>query len=140
MMKIGLALPHLGEQATAENIRGFALYAERNGWDSLWTGERLLHPVNPRTPYPAKAGGKLRPETKRVYDSELPDEGRQVANGSWDQIAVDIHRLAAAGVEEVFFDLNSLPGAENLQTQLDTGSRLYEICQTAISTARSESR
>jgi probable F420-dependent oxidoreductase len=320
MMKIGLALPHLGEQATAENIRGFALYAERNGWDSLWTGERLLHPVNPRTPYPAKAGGKLRPETKRVFehltvlsyvaaitdrvrlgvsvlilpfynpvllgrrlatldqlshgrvtagvgvgwsvdefeaagspfhergkiaeetvralravwgpdpvefsgeyytipasviapkpvqnplpivmgglspkaldrvgriadgftatavpvdtliemisrvrqavemsgrdledfptivrsnvmpspdDSELPDEGRQVANGSWDQIAVDIHRLAAAGVEEVFFDLNSLPGAENLRTQLDTGSRLYEICQTAICTARSESR
>jgi probable F420-dependent oxidoreductase len=320
MMKIGLALPHMGEQATAENIRSFAVYAERNGWDSLWTGERLLHPVNPKTPYPAKADGKLKPATKRVFehltvlsyvaaitdrvrlgvsvlilpyhnpvllgrrlatldqlahgrvtagvgvgwsadefeaagapfhergkvteeavralravwgpdpvefsgeyytipasiiapkpvqnplpivmagfspkaldrvgriadgftafavpvdtliemisrvrqaaeasgrdlegfptvvranvmptleDSELPEEGRQFTNGSWDQIAVDIHRLAAAGVEEVFFDLNSLPGAENLQVQLDIASRLYEMCQSAISSARSGSR
>jgi len=311
-MKIGLALPHLGEQATSGNIRDFALYAERNGWDSLWTGERLLHPVNPKTPYPVKADGKLRPETKRVFehltvlsyvaaitervrlgvsvlilplhnpvllgrrlatldqlshgrvmagvgagwsadefeaagspfrergkvteeavralravwgpdpveftgeyytipasviapkpvqnplpilmagfspkaldrvgriadgftptavpvdnliemisgvrqaatasgrdledfptvvranvvltpdDSELPGEGRQFANGSWDQVASDIHRLAATGVEEVFFDLNNLPGAESLQTQLDIASRLYEICQGAI--------
>jgi hypothetical protein len=67
-MKIGLALPHMGEQATAENIRSFAVYAERNGWDSLWTGERLLHPVNPKTPYPAKADGKLKPATKRVFE------------------------------------------------------------------------
>ena len=67
-MKIGLALPHLGEQATTENIRGFALYAERNGWDSLWTGDRMLHPVNPKTPYPGKADGKLKPATKRVFD------------------------------------------------------------------------
>jgi probable F420-dependent oxidoreductase len=320
MMKIGLALPHMGEQATAENIRGFALYAERNGWDSLWTGERLLHPVNPKTPYPGKSDGKLKPATKRVFehltvlsyvaaitdrvrlgvsvlilpyhnpvllgrrlatldqlshgrvtagvgagwsedefeaagspfgergkvteeavralravwgpdpvefsgeyytipasviapkpvqdplpivmgglspkaldrvgriadgftaavvhvdtviemsgrvrqaaeasgrvlgyfptvvranvmptpdDSELPEEGRQVTNGSWNQIAADIHRLAAAGIEEVFFDLNNLPGAGNLQVQLDIASRLYEICQSAISSARTGSR
>jgi probable F420-dependent oxidoreductase len=320
MMKIGLALPHMGEQATTENIRDFALYAERNGWDSLWTGERLLHPVHPKTPYPARADGKLKPETTRVLehltvlsyvaaitgrvrlgvsvlilpyhnpvllgrrlatldqlshgrvtagvgagwsadefeaagspfrergrvteetvralravwgpdpveffgeyhtipasvigpkpvqdplpivmggfgpraldragriadgftaaavhvdtllemisrvrqaaetsgrdleafpavvrasvmptpdDSDLPEEGRQVTNGSWDQIARDIRQLAAAGIEEVFFDLNNLPGAENLQTQLDIASRLYEICQSAISSARSESR
>jgi probable F420-dependent oxidoreductase len=319
-MKIGLALPHMGEQATTENTRDFALYAERNGWDSLWTGERLLHPIDPKTPYPARADGKLKPETKRVFEhltvlsyvaaitdkvrlgvsvlvlpyynpvllgrrlatldqlshgrvtagvgvgwsadefeaagvpfhergkvteeavralravwgpdpvefsgeyytipasiigpkpvqdplpivmggfgpkaldrvgriadgftpaavhvdrliemitrvrqaaeasgrdpgdfptivranvmptldgSELPEEGRQVTNGSWDQIATDIHRLAAAGIEEVFFDLNNLPGADNLQAQLDIASRLYEICQSAISSARSGSR
>jgi probable F420-dependent oxidoreductase len=323
MMKIGLALPHMGEQATAENIRSFALYAERNGWDSLWTGERLLHPVDPKTAYPGKADGKLNPATKRVFehltvlsyvaaftdrvrlgvsvlilpyhnpvllgrrlatldqlsngrvtagvgvgwsadefeaagspfhergkvteeavralravwgpdpvefageyytipasiiapkpvqnplpivmgglspkaldrvgriadgfngftaaavdvdtliemisrvrlaakargrdledfptvvranvmptpdDSELPEEGRQFTAGSWDQIAMDIHRLAAAGVEEVFFDLNRLPGAESLQVQLDIARRLYEMCQSAIASARSESR
>jgi probable F420-dependent oxidoreductase len=320
MMKIGLALPHMGEQATTENIRNFALYAERNGWDSLWTGDRMLHPVNPRTPYPAKADGELKPETKRVFehltvlsyvaaitdrirlgvsvlvlpfynpvllgkrlatldqlshgrvtagvgvgwsedeyeaagasfrergkvteetvralravwgpdpvgfsgdyytipasaispkpvqdplpivmggfspkaldrvsriadgftaaavpvgsliemisrvrqaartsgrgpgdfptvvranvvptrdDSELPEEGRQVTNGSWDQITADIRRLAAAGVEEVFFDLVNVPGAEHLQVQLDSASRLYEICQSAISGARSGQR
>jgi probable F420-dependent oxidoreductase len=323
MMKVGLALPHMGEQATTENIRVFAVYAERNGWDSLWTGERLLYPVNPKTPYPGKADGKLKPATKRVFEhltvlsyvaaitdrvrlgvsvlvlpyhnpvllgrrlatldqlshgrvtagvgvgwsadefeaagapfhergkvteetvralravwgpdpvefsgqyytipasiiapkpvqnplpivmagltskaldrvgriadgfngftaaavdvdtliemisrvrqvakasgrdledfptvvranvmptpdsSELPEQGRQVANGSWGQIAMDIDRLAAAGVEEVFFDLNNLPGAENLQVQLDIANRLYEMCQGAISNARSESR
>jgi probable F420-dependent oxidoreductase len=322
-MKIGLALPHMGEQATAENIRRFAVYAERNGWDSLWTGERLLYPVNPKTAYPAKADGKLQTTAKRVFehltvlsyvaaitdrvrlgvsvlilpyhnpvllgrrlatldqlshgrvtagvgagwsadefeaagspfhergkvteeavralravwgpdpvefsgqyytipasiiapkpvqnplpivmgglspkaldrvgriadgfngfaaaavdvdtliemisrvrqaaeasgrdledfptivranvmptldDSELPEEGRQVTVGSWDQIATDIHRLAAAGIEEVFFDLNRLPGAENLQAQMDIASRLYEMCQSAVSSARSASR
>jgi probable F420-dependent oxidoreductase len=319
-MKIGLALPHLGAQATTENIRDFALYAERNGWDSLWTLDRMLYPVNPRTPYPAKPDGSLTPEAKRVFehltvmtyvaaitnrvrlgvsvlilpfynpvllgrrlatldqlshgrvtvgvglgwsvdeyeaarspfhergevteetvralravwgpdpvefsgeyhtipasiigpkpvqnplpivmggfspkaldrvgriadgftaaavhvdsllemiglvrraaetsgrvpgdlptvvranvepspdDSELPEEGRQFANGSWDQIAMDIHRLAVAGVEEVFFDLNDVPGAENLRTQFDIASRLNEICQHAVSGARSERR
>lgn len=315
-MKIGLALPHMGEQATTENIRDFALYAERNGWDSLWTGERLLHPVNPKTPYPAASDGRLRPETTRVLehlsvlsyvsaitdtvrlglsvlvlpyhnpallgkrlasvdqlshgrltvgvgvgwsedefdatgapfhergtafeegvralravwgpdpvefsgrhytipesimrpkpvqdplpllmggfgpkamdragrladgftiaavpvdtaidmmrrarqaamthgrapenfptnvrtnviptpdDSALPEEGRQVANGSWEQITEDVHKMAAAGIEEVFFDLNQLPGADDLQIQFDVASRLYQICQTAISASR----
>ncbi|QUQ63740.1 LLM class F420-dependent oxidoreductase [Kutzneria sp. CA-103260] len=301
-MKFGLALPHLGEQATTENIRDFALYAERNGWDSLWTGDRLLYPVNPRTPYPANADGRLSPAAKRVFehltvlayvaaitdrvrlgvsvlnlpfynpvvlgrrlatldqlshgrltvgiglgwsedefeaagasfhergkvaeesvralravwgpdpvefagdyhtipasiigpkpvqnplpivmggfspkaldrvgriadgftpaavdvdrliemiglaraarvsgnlptlvrahvqptDSELPEQGRHIANGSWDQIAKDIDRMAAAGIEEVFFDLNYAPGAENLRTQVDIARRLKDICQ-----------
>ncbi|HEY4023246.1 MAG TPA: LLM class F420-dependent oxidoreductase [Pseudonocardiaceae bacterium] len=314
-MKIGLALPHLGAQATTENIREFALYAERNGWDSLWTGDRTLYPVNPQTPYPARSDGRLKPANKRVFEhltvlsyvaaitervrlgvsvlilpfynpvllgrrlatldqlshgrltigaglgwsvdeyeaagvpfrergrifeetvralravwgqdpvefpgeyhripasiigpkpvqnplpivmggfspkaldrvgrladgftpaavdvdrivemiglvrqaartsgrdpeslptvvranveltsdgSDLPEEGRQLANGSWDQIATDVHRLAAAGVEEVFFDLNFLSGAENLRTQLDIASRLNDIRRSATATA-----
>ncbi len=310
-MKIGLALPHLGAQATTENIREFALYAERNGWDSLWTGDRTLYPVNPRTPYPARSDGRLHPVNKRVFehlttltyvaaitdrirlgvsvlilplynpvllgrrlatldqlshgrvmagvglgwsvdeyeaagvpfhertrmaeeairalraiwgpdpvefsgdyytipasiispkpvqdplpilmggfgpkaldrvgrladgftaaavdidtlvgmigrvrsatetsshlptvvranvdptpdDSDLPEQGRRLTNGSWNQITTDIHRLAAAGIEEVFFDLNFLPGAEDLRTQLDTGTRLKTIVHNAISAA-----
>lgn len=317
MMKIGLALPHIGEQATAENVREFALYAERNGWDSLWTGERLLHPINPKTPYPGKPDGKLRPATLRVLehlsvltyvsaitdtvrlgisvlilpyhnpallgkrlasvdqlshgrltvgvgvgwaedefdaaggpfrdrgaafeegvqalramwgpdpvkfsgkhytipesiiqpkpvqhplpllmggfagpkamdragrladgftiaavpvdtaidtmgrarqaaekhgrdpenfpinvrtnviltpdDSDLPEDGRLVTNGSWEQVTMDIHKMAAAGIDEVFFDINHLPGANDLQVQFDIARRLHEICQTAISASR----
>jgi probable F420-dependent oxidoreductase len=311
-MKIGLNLPHLGEQATAGNIRDFALYAERNGWDSLWTLDRMLYPVEPKTPYPAKPHGKLNPEKKRVFehltvltyvaaitervrlgvsvlnlpfynpvllgrrlatldqlshgrltvgvglgwsadefeaagspfrhrgkmteeavralravwgpdpvefsgehytiplsvvgpkpvqdplpimmggfspkaldrvgrlsdgfnaaavpvdnliemrnlvraaakssgreagdlptivranveltpdDADLPEDGRQFATGSWNQITEDVARLAAVGVEEVFFDLNYVPGAENLRTQLDLADRLQEICRGAI--------
>jgi len=52
---------------------------------------------------------------------------------------VDIHRLAAAGVEEVFFDLNNnVTGPDNLQAQLDIAGRLREICQSAISSPRSD--
>ena len=311
-MKIGLALPHVGEQATAENVREFALYAERNGWDSLWTGDRLLHPINPKTPYPGKSDGKLRPATTRVLehlsvltyaaaitetvrlgisvlilpyynpallgkrlatvdqlshgrltvgigvgwaedefdaagapfrergsafdegvqalraiwgpdpvafsgkhytvpesimqpkpvqsplpllmgglgpksldragrladgftiaavpvdtaiemmgrarqaatthgrgenfrinvrtnvlptpdDSDLPEKGRLVTNGSWAQITEDIHKMAEAGIEEVFFDLNHMQGASDLQLQFDIADRLYKICQSAVS-------
>jgi alkanesulfonate monooxygenase SsuD/methylene tetrahydromethanopterin reductase-like flavin-dependent oxidoreductase (luciferase family) len=67
-MKIGLALPHVGEQATTKNIREFALHAERNGWDSLWTLDRTLYPINPKTPYPARLDGKLNPVNKRVFE------------------------------------------------------------------------
>jgi probable F420-dependent oxidoreductase len=52
-MKIGLALPHLGPEATKENILQIAVDAEKEGLDSLWVAERLLWPLNPRTPYPA---------------------------------------------------------------------------------------
>jgi len=309
-MKFGLNLPQVGLQATTENLREFALYAEQNGWDSLWTLDRLLYPVDPKTPYPGKADGKLNPEMRRVFEhlsvltyvaaitervrlgvsvlnlpfynpvllarrlatldqlshgrmtvgvglgwsadefeatsvpprergkmteeavrvlrvvwgpdpvefsgdyytvpasilgpkpvqdplpivmggfspkaldrvgrlsngytaaavdvdslagmigvvrqaaersgrdpgdlptivranveptpdgSDLPEPGRQFTNGSWDQITGDIHRLAAAGVEEAFFDLNYVPGAEKLRTQFDIADRLNEICRS----------
>ncbi|SEP52267.1 LLM class F420-dependent oxidoreductase [Amycolatopsis saalfeldensis] len=310
-MKIGLSLPHLGAQATTENIRDFTLYAERNGWDSLWTGDRVLYPVEPKTPYPARPDGRLDPVAKRVFEhltvltyaaavtervrlgvsvlnlpfynpvllgrrlatldqlshgrltvgvglgwsadefeaagvpmrhrgrmteeavralravwgpdpvefsgehytippsiigpkpvqdplpilmggfspkaldrvgrlsdgfnpaavpvgnlvdmrdlvhaaakssgreagdlptivranvaltpdgADLPEEGRQFTTGSWNQIAEDVGRLAAVGVDEVFFDLNYVPGAENLRTQLEMADRLQEICRAA---------
>lgn len=316
-MKIGLALPHLGEQATTANIREFARYAERDGWDSLWTGDRLLYPINPKTPYPARADGRLNPTAKRVFehltvltyvaaitervrlgvsvinlpfynpvllgrrlatldqlsngrvtigvgqgwsedeyaaagvsyrergklfeetiralravwgsdpvefsgdyhqipasiigpkpvqdplpiliggfspkaldrvgriadgfnpaavdidsliamiglareaaaahgrdpadlptivrahveptldDADRPEAGRQITNGSWAQIEADIVRLAAAGVDELFFDLNYVPGAQHLQTQLDIANRVQDIVQRALSSAKS---
>ena len=44
-MKIGFALPHQGPVATKENLRLVATEAEKMGYDSLWTNERLLVPV-----------------------------------------------------------------------------------------------
>jgi hypothetical protein len=35
-MKIGLALPHLGPEATKENILQIAVDAEKEGFDSLF--------------------------------------------------------------------------------------------------------
>jgi len=67
-MKIGLALPHLGPEATKENILQIAVDAEKEGLDSLWVAERLLWPLNPRTPYPASQDGSLPTFYQNVFD------------------------------------------------------------------------
>jgi hypothetical protein len=44
-LKIGISLPHFGQQATRENViqtAKTAKMAEQEGIDSLWVGERLL--------------------------------------------------------------------------------------------------
>src|SRR5258705_5481787 len=46
-MKLGLGLPHLGDEATPQKIVGFAQRAEVLGFDSLWVLERLLRGVQP---------------------------------------------------------------------------------------------
>jgi probable F420-dependent oxidoreductase len=46
-VKLGLALPHIGDEATPEGILTFAQRAEELGFDSLWVLERLLRPVAP---------------------------------------------------------------------------------------------
>jgi hypothetical protein len=41
-LKIGISLPHFGQQATRENVIQTAKMTEQEGIDSLWVGERLL--------------------------------------------------------------------------------------------------
>ena len=65
---MGLALPHLGPEATKENILQIAVDAEKEGIDSLWVAERLLWPLNPRTPYPASPDGSLPTFYQNVFD------------------------------------------------------------------------
>ena len=48
--------------ATRENMLMVATEAERMGYDSLWTNERLLAPVNAKTPYPGSPDGQLNEE------------------------------------------------------------------------------
>src|SRR5690242_19259160 len=67
-MRIGFALPNLGRMATADAVRQVAQRAEQLGYDSLWTVDRLLCPVKPRTPYPATPDGSLPEFYKRVLD------------------------------------------------------------------------
>src|ERR1700756_5718785 len=58
-MKIGFGLPNIGPLGTSENVAKVAERAESLGYDSLWTIERLLWPVKPRTPYPVTPDGLL---------------------------------------------------------------------------------
>ena len=66
-MKLGISLPQLGPQASAEALIRVAKRAEELGYDSAWVLERILWPLAPREPYPAAPDGKL-PET---YQSVL---------------------------------------------------------------------
>src|SRR5215470_9912589 len=67
-MKLGFALPHIGPIATRDNIRMAAQRAEELGYHSLWTNERVLVPVEAKTPYPGAADGKLNPEYDTVFE------------------------------------------------------------------------
>src|SRR3954464_15481656 len=67
-MELGFALPHLGPIATRDNIRRVAVEAERLGYHSLWTNERLLKPVNPKTPYPGNPEGVLDWQYETVFE------------------------------------------------------------------------
>jgi len=49
-MKVGITLPQFGTKATNENVIWLARMAEEEHFDSLWVNERLLWPLNPRTP------------------------------------------------------------------------------------------
>jgi probable F420-dependent oxidoreductase len=44
-MKLGIGLPVSGPWATPDNLRTMAVRAEELGYDSAWTFQRLLHPV-----------------------------------------------------------------------------------------------
>jgi alkanesulfonate monooxygenase SsuD/methylene tetrahydromethanopterin reductase-like flavin-dependent oxidoreductase (luciferase family) len=67
-MKLGFALPHIGPIATKDNIRAAAQEAESLDYQSLWTNERVLVPVNAKTPYPGSADGQLNPEYETVFE------------------------------------------------------------------------
>lgn len=64
-MKVGISLPQLGPQASAENLIRVARRAEELGYDSAWVLERILWPLNPREPYPASPDGSL-PEAYQI--------------------------------------------------------------------------
>jgi alkanesulfonate monooxygenase SsuD/methylene tetrahydromethanopterin reductase-like flavin-dependent oxidoreductase (luciferase family) len=49
-MHFGFVLPHIGPLAGPDTIIGVARRAEMLGYDSLWVTDRLLFPLEPRTP------------------------------------------------------------------------------------------
>ena len=64
-MKLGFNVPNLGPAAGPENIIKVAQKAEELGYDSIWTTERLLVPVNPTSGYGGMAGVPI-PEQYKV--------------------------------------------------------------------------
>lgn len=64
-MRLGFCLPQTGPNAGPEALIEVAQRAEETGFESLWVSERLLWPVEPRTPYPATPDGRL-PEAAKI--------------------------------------------------------------------------
>ncbi len=56
-MNFGIALPNIGPAAEPETIFGLADAVEEFGLGSVWTGDHLAFPKNPRLPYPYARGG-----------------------------------------------------------------------------------
>jgi probable F420-dependent oxidoreductase len=67
-MRLGFCLPQTGPVAGPEALIAAAQRAEALGCDSLWVSERLLWPVDPRTPYPATPDGRLPEAAKFQLD------------------------------------------------------------------------
>ena len=68
ILKVGVTLPQLGKQATREDLIQYASKAEESSFDSVWVLERLLWPINPRTPYVATPDGSLPSDYQNVLD------------------------------------------------------------------------
>jgi probable F420-dependent oxidoreductase len=68
-MKLGVALPVAGAWATPENMTELAREAERLGYNSVWTVQRLLYPVAPRDRYPPAPEGDWPAPFLSVADS-----------------------------------------------------------------------
>jgi probable F420-dependent oxidoreductase len=58
-MKLGVALPQMGDWAKPDNVIRIAQKAEEAGYNSVWAQERLLWPLEPKRPYPATPDGHL---------------------------------------------------------------------------------
>jgi probable F420-dependent oxidoreductase len=67
-MRIGIAIPQVGPLADPAATRSVAVAADQAGYASLWALDRLLAPLDPRTPYPASPDGVLPPEQATVLD------------------------------------------------------------------------
>ena len=67
-MRVGLALSQYGRFARRDAVIEVARGAEDLGFDSLWTGDRILDPVSPRDRYPGSADGRMPPEFTTFLD------------------------------------------------------------------------
>ncbi|MGY0021490.1 TIGR03619 family F420-dependent LLM class oxidoreductase [Streptomyces sp. YJ-C3] len=65
-MRLGLALPTFGTDAHPDGVIEVSRTAEELGYDSLWTGDRVLAPRSPSAPYPS--GDGVMP---RAYENHL---------------------------------------------------------------------
>ena len=152
-MELGVALPTSARYASVESILRIAEEAERLGYNSLWTYERLLYPIagitqpdgstwqlpeSYKSTYePIETLSYVAARTQRVklgtsivnapFQSPvlLPEGKRPFLGGSPEQIAQDLTRVQKLKVDEVFFSDQASP-------TVDEAVRRLEEIQTAV--------
>jgi alkanesulfonate monooxygenase SsuD/methylene tetrahydromethanopterin reductase-like flavin-dependent oxidoreductase (luciferase family) len=67
-MRLGFALPNIGPIGSPDAVTTVATRAEALGYDSLWTIERHLYPLQPQSPYPGVPDGSLPEPYKHCLD------------------------------------------------------------------------
>ena len=67
-MRLGYALPQVGAIAGPDAVTQVARAAEAQGFDTVWTLDRLLWPEQPQAPYPATPDGHLPEAYQRTMD------------------------------------------------------------------------
>ncbi len=68
-MKIGFALPQVGEVSTPTVLATAVRRGEELGYSSGWVNDRVLWPTAPKAPYPASADGSLPTGWQRNLDA-----------------------------------------------------------------------
>lgn len=68
-MRLGFALPQSGPASRPDTVIEVARRAEALGYHSLWTAERLLWPLRPKTPYPGSPDGALPDPMKSLLEA-----------------------------------------------------------------------
>lgn len=66
MVRVGLALPQLGDHVTAASFTRFCRRAEAMGFSSLWAQEHLFFPLEPRSGYAGVPGLPIPPVYRTV--------------------------------------------------------------------------
>ena len=60
-MKLGVQLPNIGPLEGREPYVRIARAAEELGYDSVWSGDHVVYPVESRPPYPSHPRGPYSP-------------------------------------------------------------------------------
>ncbi len=109
--RLGMSLPSFGPHVGADAIVTVTMAAERLGFDSVSASERLLLPAGPAWRNEAglhwyrDAGGTC-PVVTLVMSSRSITRPDQPAADFAKSATEDLERAAAAGVDEVHFELN----------------------------------
>lgn len=95
------------------------------GFDNLWTLDRLIYPVNPRTFYPAALELIVRANVE-FSDTPITQDRADFA-GTLEQIAADVAETRGLGVTEIVFDAQFSSGVKKVEDIVALMEQLRQV-------------